>query len=179
MWRIAGSVILVLLGLFAMAGWIYQTFFMAVNPIVTHGQDLRAALLGLILVGVGVGQSLKLRWSWINMICLIAGSAVLIFYGGRWISSSGALGVLAFRVDLGTTVATGLTEAILIAAPGLIALVVGVGQLIEKLIIWRRNPHWALRKPLTEARRRAWFDAVLCKGRQPKRGPHPYLDMDN
>jgi hypothetical protein len=53
MWRIAGSVVLVLGGLF----WMYfSSSIVTDKPLATHALILRAAAPGLIAVVVGVGQ---------------------------------------------------------------------------------------------------------------------------
>lgn len=129
MWRITGSVILVLGGLFLMYFFSRLT---AEKPFATNALILRAAAPGFIAIVVGFGQ-----WAWRNSMWLILGSVVLILGGGLWMFFCASMGVMVFD-NPSTTVATYLSEVIPIATPGLITIVVGVGQLIEKLIIWRR-----------------------------------------
>jgi hypothetical protein len=112
MWRIAGSVILVLGGLFLMYLTARSGYATAVAP-------------GFIALVVGLGQ-----WIWGKRWWLIAGSIVLILYGGFWILFWFGMGVMLFD-NPGTTVGEYLNGVIPIAAPGLIALIAGVGQLIE------------------------------------------------
>jgi hypothetical protein len=128
MWRIAGSVVLVLGGLF----WMYfSSSIVADKPLATHALILRAAAPGLIAVVVGVGQCLNLRWAWSDRMWLIAGSVVLILGGGFFIFFWAAMGVMLFD-NPSTTGGTYLNAVIPIAALGLIAVVVGIGQLIWK-----------------------------------------------
>jgi hypothetical protein len=128
MWRIAGSVVLVVGGLF----WMYfSSSIVAEKPFATHAISLRAAAPGLVAVVVGVGQCLNLRRAWSDRMWLLAGSVVLILGGGFWIVFWGSMGVMVFDNPSATS-ATYLHAVIPIAAPGLIAVVVGVGQLIWK-----------------------------------------------
>jgi hypothetical protein len=103
----------------------------AQKPFATHALGLRAAAPGLIAVVVGVGQFLKLRWAWSNTMWLIAGSVVLFLGGGLWMFFWGSLGVMVFD-DPSATIGTYLHAVIPIAAIGLIAVVVAIGQLIWK-----------------------------------------------
>jgi hypothetical protein len=128
MWRIAGSVVLVGGGLC----WMY--FFSSIvveKPFATHSQILRAAAPGIIAVIVGVGQCLNLRKAWTERVWLIAGSAVLILGGLCWIFFCASMGVMLFD-NPSTTGGTYLNAVIPVAASGLIAVVVGIGQLIRK-----------------------------------------------
>jgi hypothetical protein len=128
MWRIAGSVILVGGGLI----WMYLVSWAAAGkPFVTHAQTLREAAFGLIAVVVGIGQCLKFRRAWSNRLWRIAGSVVLILGGGFWIALWAGMGVMVFDAP-SATIGTYLSQVIPLAAPGLIALVTGVGQLVWK-----------------------------------------------
>jgi hypothetical protein len=136
MWRIAGSVILVLGGLC----WMYHIGSTQDDrPYWTDAEHLRAAALGLVPVVVGVGQCWKSRWAWINTIWLIAGSIVLILGGCLWIFRL-FIGVVLLTADShGVPIPGLLSEFISMAAPGLIPIVAGVGQLISQLLMLARQ----------------------------------------
>jgi hypothetical protein len=128
MWRIAESVVLVLGGLL----WMY--FFSSIaaeKPFATHAQILRAAAPGLIAVVVGIGQCSNVRRAWINGAWLIAGSVILILGGGFFIFFWASMGVMVFDAP-SATIGTYLNAVIPIAALGLIAVIVGICQLIWK-----------------------------------------------
>jgi hypothetical protein len=109
----------------------FSSSIVADKPPATHALILRAAAPGLIAVVVGVGQCLNLRWAWSDRMWLIAGSVVLILGGGFFIFFWAAMGVMLFD-NPSTTGGTYLNAVIPIAALGLIAVVVGIGQLIWK-----------------------------------------------
>jgi hypothetical protein len=127
MWRVSGSIILVFVGLFnvywacsAIVRWPYGTL----------AEQLRAAVPGVIAIVVGVGQYVKLRWAWSNTMWLIAGSALLIFGGGVWVVYGLAMGAVVGAESHGKV--DYWSEVIPFVTPGLVSIVVGVGQLIRK-----------------------------------------------
>jgi hypothetical protein len=119
MWGIAGSVVLIL------GGGCLIIYQMAENPSAT------IAAPAIIAIGIGMGQLIWKRRAWSASIWRGAGSAVLILGGGFWIFFLGSMGVMVFD-NPSATIVTYLHAVIPIAAPGLIAVVIGVGQLIWK-----------------------------------------------
>jgi hypothetical protein len=130
MWRIVGSVILVIGGLYWMR-YIYDGI--AHNPYWTLYDRLTGPAPGLVLIGVSVGQCLKSRWAWSNALCLIAGSVILIIGGCLWIVYWIAMGALAGAGSHGVPIPGLLNQIYALVALGLIAIVVGVGQFIRDL----------------------------------------------
>jgi hypothetical protein len=85
---------------------------------------------GLVAVVVGVGQCFKSRWAWSNTMWLIAGSVVLILAGGVWVVYGLAMGAVVGAESHGKV--DYWSEVIPFVTPGLVSIVVGVGQLIRK-----------------------------------------------
>jgi hypothetical protein len=120
MWWIAGSVVLVLGG----ACW---TYFISSTPYRAGYSGFLPIAAGLIAVGVGVNQLILNS----DSLWRIAGSVVLILGGGFWMFFCASMGVMVFDSPSATG-GTYLNAVIPIAAPGLIAVVVGIGQLSWK-----------------------------------------------
>jgi monovalent cation/hydrogen antiporter len=133
-WRFAGLPIAAAIALGAIVA---PPDAVAANEVLRHlrtprhtGQDTQVFLpiaAGLIAVGVGVNQLILNSGS----LWRIAGSVVLILGGGFWMFFCASMGVMVFDSPSAPG-GTYLNAVIPIAAPGLIAVVVGVGQLIWK-----------------------------------------------